>query len=147
MSRKTLFWFFFAGMLALLAVPSWILLDGLKALLSMPAPDAPLADAAPIPAAPPPAAGKAESLKLTFTTFSLLAPQAQQVSVAGDFNLWRPDQFPMKKDRRGRWTLEVPVPPGRQRYRFRVDGTWLTDPANPDTANGPDGAVSVRTIP
>lgn len=150
MSRKTLFWLFFAGMLAFLAVPSWVLLDGLKALWMMPPPDAPLAPARPAPAFPIPGArapGAPESVKLSFTKFALLAPQAHDVSVAGDFNLWRPDQFPMKRDRHGRWTLEVPVPPGRQRYRFRVDGSWLRDPANPDTANAPDGAASVRTVP
>ena len=32
--------------------------------------------------------------------FSLLAPQAESVSIAGDFNDWNPKSHPMKRDKK-----------------------------------------------
>ena len=31
------------------------------------------------------------------------------------------------------WRAELPLTPGRYRYRLIVDGRWMTDPNNPDT--------------
>jgi hypothetical protein len=30
----------------------------------------------------------------------------------------------------GKWTLRLPLRPGRYRYRLVVDGQWMTDPNN-----------------
>ncbi len=55
--------------------------------------------------------------------------QAQQVSVAGTFNEWRPNATPMLALGAGRWVKELMLPPGRYEYLFVVDGEWRTDPA------------------
>jgi chromosome partitioning protein len=54
---------------------------------------------------------------------------AQSVLVAGDFNNWSPMSTPMMSTTAGFMT-KLPLRPGRYRYRFVVDGRWVTDPHN-----------------
>ena len=77
---------------------------------------------------PPPAPGAEVVARL-----SLSAPQARQVSVAGDFNGWSPEAAPLRRGPGGAWTGEVRLPRGRHQYMFVVDGEWVTDPAAPVT--------------
>jgi anti-sigma-K factor RskA len=57
------------------------------------------------------------------------APQARQVSVAGDFNKWQTDALPMSRQDGGVWTIDVTLKPGVYTYMFVVDGkAWVTDP-------------------
>jgi hypothetical protein len=37
----------------------------------------------------------------------------------------------MKHTGNGAWQKTLLLPPGEYAYKFRVDGTWLTDPTNP----------------
>jgi hypothetical protein len=63
--------------------------------------------------------------------FVLVAPQAAQVSVVGDFNGWSPTATPMSRQG-GTWTVAVPLEPGRHIYAFVVNGEqWMPDPAAP----------------
>jgi chromosome partitioning protein len=55
---------------------------------------------------------------------------ARRVQIAGDFNAWSPLSTPMQCERPGVWRMSLPLPPGRYRYRFVVDGKWMTDPNN-----------------
>lgn len=64
-------------------------------------------------------------------TFSVMAPRAREVSLAGDFNQWRQDTHPMKMGKHGQWTRTVFVAPGEYQYKFVVDGEWKTDEKNP----------------
>ncbi|HZN65254.1 MAG TPA: glycogen-binding domain-containing protein, partial [Tepidisphaeraceae bacterium] len=62
--------------------------------------------------------------------FAAKFEKAREVLVAGDFNNWNP-VTPMKSMARpGEWTMKLPLRPGRYRYRFVVDGKWVTDPHN-----------------
>ena len=61
-------------------------------------------------------------------TFKLNAPEAQSVSLVGDFNSWNPDSHPLKKNSNGSWKTSVSLSPGRYEYRFLVDGQWHNDP-------------------
>lgn len=56
-------------------------------------------------------------------------PRAKKVFVAGDFNDWNPEVLPMKKID-GVWTAEVFLGRGKHKYKFIVDGNWITDPGN-----------------
>ncbi|MFZ5802189.1 MAG: isoamylase early set domain-containing protein [Candidatus Omnitrophota bacterium] len=67
-------------------------------------------------------------MKKKSVTFSLFAPQARSVCLAGSFNNWKSEQTPMKKDRKGNWALKLDLVPGRYEYRFWVDGAWQNDP-------------------
>ena len=56
------------------------------------------------------------------------APQAQSVSLVGDFNKWDPTSHPMKRMPDGAWLLVVELNHGHHRYAFWVDGTLTLDP-------------------
>ncbi len=88
--------------------------------------------------------------------FSIYAPYAESVFVAGDFNNWNTSQLPLKKDQLGVWKRVIYLPPGRYEYKFIVDGEYVADPMNPTTA-GPygnsvlwvkeDGSISLTPPP
>ncbi len=62
------------------------------------------------------------------------APEAQEVSVVGDWNRWDPEAQRMNgPNGDGRWRIEIHVQKGREfRYQFLVDGEhWLPDPEAP----------------
>jgi len=61
--------------------------------------------------------------------FEFVAPDAQKVYLAGDFNNWNPKTNLMKKDKKGICKVTVSLKPGRYEYRFLVDGNWVNDPA------------------
>ncbi len=61
--------------------------------------------------------------------FSLEAPGATTVAVAGDFSGWESDFVLEDADEDGIWTGRIPVTPGLHKYMFVIDGTnWVTDP-------------------
>ena len=63
--------------------------------------------------------------------FSARFEQAKRVLIAGDFNNWSPESTPMVRNGNpAKWTMSLPLRPGRYRYRFIVDGKWVTDPNN-----------------
>lgn len=65
--------------------------------------------------------------------FVLVAPQASQVTVVGNFNGWNPTANPMERTPTGgTWTVTVPLEAGRHEYSFVVDGShWVPDPSAP----------------
>ncbi len=61
-------------------------------------------------------------------TFSLVAPQARIVQLAGDFSGWTEAPVVLKQLKSGLWQTVVGLAPGRYEYRFLVDGQWVDDP-------------------
>lgn len=64
-------------------------------------------------------------------TFMLYAPEAKSVQLAGDFTLWNPKEFTLKKvDGSGMWEIQIPLKKGRiYVYNFIIDGNqWIPDP-------------------
>jgi len=83
------------------------------------------------------------------TRFMLVAPGASKVTLVGDFNDWSVDSTPLVNGvSGGLWTVTVPLPPGRYRYAFLVDGrTWRPDPGAPPALDDDFGRPnSVLTI-
>jgi 1,4-alpha-glucan branching enzyme len=72
----------------------------------------------------------------TATVFSLAAPQAKAVFLAGEFNHWSTTGTPLERDPNGRWTATIPLPAGKHAYKFIVDGEWKVDDANPEQCAG-----------
>jgi len=61
--------------------------------------------------------------------FVFNGPDAQKVSLGGDFNNWDTQAAPMKKDKKGIWKVTVNLKSGKHEYRFLVDEKWENDPA------------------
>ncbi len=71
----------------------------------------------------------AASSPRVYVEFVLEAPDADSVSVAGDFTGWEPRVALDDPDGDGIWSGRVPLRPGVHQYMFVVDGTeWVTDP-------------------
>jgi 1,4-alpha-glucan branching enzyme len=71
-----------------------------------------------------PSARKARHL----VDFFCLAPQAQNVSLVGDFNGWQPTVHVMTRMPDGGWRIRVELPHGHHQYLFLVDGQPTLDP-------------------
>jgi enterochelin esterase-like enzyme len=76
-------------------------------------------------------------------TFSLSAPQARQVFLAGEMTDWDAHKRAMQRDESGTWRVTLDLEPGQWLYKFVVDGQWVQDPATPDhDADGQGGQHS-----
>ena len=81
------------------------------------------------PAAKPKATPAKPEAAAGGTTFSVEAPDANQVYVAGEFNNWNPTATRLTDDDGdGTFTTTVDLAPGRYAYKFVVDGNWKEDP-------------------
>ena len=65
--------------------------------------------------------------------FSINAPGADSVFLAGDFNAWDRRAHPMKKSENDVWQKSLMLFPGRYEYRFLVDDRWMNDLQNTET--------------
>lgn len=80
--------------------------------------------------------------QLVLTRFVLHAPEAEQVSLAGDFTGWHPAHS-LSRAEPGIWTVVVPLEPGVHDYAFVVDGErWVPDPNAPAVDDGFGGLNS-----
>jgi enterochelin esterase family protein len=82
-------------------------------------------------------------------TFRLLAPQASEVRVQGDFGTTRRfETVRMTKDDAGVWSATVgPVAPSVVRYTFLVDGVVVVDQRNSSVLASGSGVQNVVVIP
>jgi len=67
-------------------------------------------------------------------TFTIEAPTAKDIYLAGDFNEWKMNdesRFVRRED--GCWEKRTELSPGRYRYKFVVDSEWILDPRNEAT--------------
>ena len=74
--------------------------------------------------------GAKKRKKIVSTEFTFYAPDAEKVSVAGDFNEWDPEKHPMRKFKSGMCKKKIKLKPGCYEYLFVVDGDWCVDPEN-----------------
>jgi chromosome partitioning protein len=75
--------------------------------------------------------------------FSVRAPQAREVKLAGDFNQWVPDRDVLTvRDEQGFWKKFVLLPKGSYHYKFLIDDEWKEDPHNPVVSNSESGLIS-----
>ncbi|KPJ58720.1 MAG: hypothetical protein AMJ42_02745 [Deltaproteobacteria bacterium DG_8] len=72
-------------------------------------------------------------------TFKLMAPEAQSVLLAGDFNSWNADTHPLERTSNGMWKINLNLSPGRYEYKFLVDGQWQNDPNCKSYVSNPFG--------
>ena len=72
--------------------------------------------------------------------FTLDAPSGLDVSVAGNFNDWKPQA--MTKGPDGLWRITVQLAQGTYEYKFLVDADWREDPNNPRRTQNSLGAYN-----
>jgi chromosome partitioning protein len=90
---------------------------------------------------------KKELPKLTEVVFSLSAPQAREVYLAGEFNGWQIDNSSRMQQLNGKWEKRMKLNRGRYHYRFVVDGKWVDDENNPQKEMNPYGTMdSVKVV-
>lgn len=75
--------------------------------------------------------------------FTLEAPDAKAVALAGDVTGWSRPKPMVQRD--GRWTVSFELPDdARTEYKFVVDGEWILDPKNPK--RGPNGLGGENSV-
>ncbi|MFH0738713.1 MAG: AAA family ATPase [Candidatus Omnitrophota bacterium] len=79
--------------------------------------------------------------KFTEVAFCVIAPQAKEVYLAGDFNDWKLDDSSRMQQDNGNWRRQVSLKGGQYRYRFVIDGSWVEDPQNPNKELNPFGQM------
>lgn len=80
-------------------------------------------------------------LKNNTVLFRIYRPDASLISLVGDFNGWNPENDLMRKGTDGIWRLEKRLAPGTYRYKYIIDGQWLPDTFNPDSASDNTGDI------
>ena len=84
---------------------------------------------------------------LRAVNFICVAPQAQSVSLVGDFNGWNPAAHSMTQQPDKAWLLRVELKHGHHRYAFLVDGQLTLDPrAQGITRNDKNERVSLIPV-
>jgi len=75
--------------------------------------------------------------------FIYYGSKSEKVKLAGDFNLWNPEEHPLtyQKDK-GLWSCTIKLEPGAYEYKFLVDGVWAHDPNNPNKKENELGAYT-----
>ncbi len=74
------------------------------------------------------------------------APHAERLAIAGDWNDWT--AVAMRREGRGRWTVELPLAPGVYRYALLVDGrAWAVPDGVPSLPDDFGGRVGVLVVP
>jgi len=72
--------------------------------------------------------------------FSMSAPDAKLVEVAGDFTQWEP--LPMVRDEQGVWSRTFYLAPGNYNYKLKNGDLWLLDPSNPQKVDDGKGIIN-----
>ncbi len=71
--------------------------------------------------------------------FTIHAPEAEGVFLAGEFNAWDKQSLPMKKSKGGIWKAEVKLTPGRYEYKFFADNAWVESVPGAEQVSNPLG--------
>jgi len=79
--------------------------------------------------------------------FLCIAPEAQEVSVIGDFNEWNGESHTMNRQFDGSWNTQIELHHGHHRYQFLIDGKPTLDPsANGVVRNEQNERVSLIAV-
>ena len=72
--------------------------------------------------------------------FHYFDPKATEVKIAGDFTDWDTTKnIGLHKNSNDVWEASISIKPGNYRYKFIVDGKWISDPFNPEETTETDG--------
>jgi len=78
-------------------------------------------------------------------TLSVIASRAQAVEVSGDFTNWTPIRLALAGG--GRWTVTLPLKPGKYQMNLRIDGgNWLVPPGLLSMSDEFGGTVGLLVV-
>jgi len=80
-------------------------------------------------------------------TFEFYAPAAGEVFLVGEFNDWNETSVPLRRNADGNWRVELMLPAGIYRYKFRVDSVWRCSPDHPQDRCDRPCAACPRCVP
>lgn len=83
----------------------------------------------------------AESDEGTVHFYYETAP-GESVAVAGTFNSWDPFMYELREEAPGKYSINLPLPPGTHRYAFFHRGERVLDPRNPKKVYTRDGKTA-----
>lgn len=78
-------------------------------------------------------------IKRRKVTLFFECPEADEVSLVGDFNNWNRKKHPMKVNGDGMWSKTVMLPSGTYEYKFMVDNQWREEPHSDDVCQNSFG--------
>lgn len=145
--KKLLFWSFVLLFVGLAAVPSAILVDKFQEYTDFLTSWEPSTMRSRSSKFVPHRGEEVSGPELHFVEFSLKAPKAKKVLLAGDFNGWRPEKLPLVSAGRDGWQILVPLPAGKYQYLFQVDGQWVADPSSRGEGRHGDIKTSIKQVP
>ncbi len=87
-----------------------------------------------------------EEANLRTVRFQIYAPEAETISLLGNFNDWNPENDYLQKGKDGIFTLDKKLLPGTYHYHFMMDGEIAVDTYNPITEMKYDTMEKVSTI-
>ena len=70
--------------------------------------------------------------------FTVKAPGAKSVTIAGSFNGWNMTANPMAKSKNGLWYIDLELESGAYEYKFIKDGNW-------DALNKENRRITIRS--
>jgi 1,4-alpha-glucan branching enzyme len=87
-----------------------------------------------------------QACKVTFTL--PVEVHAEEAFLSGDFNGWDKTSHPMRKLKKGDFSLSITLEPGRYRFRYWLDGErwendWEADAYLPNAFGSEDSIVEV----
>lgn len=82
-----------------------------------------------------------EILEDNMVQFTIYKPKARFISIVGDFNNWNPENDYLKLDRLGIWKITKQLYKGTHRYKYVIDGRWLPDTYNKNSASDNMGGI------
>jgi serine/threonine protein kinase len=94
------------------------------------------------PSPEPPPTSPATTTKTWNVEFSIHAPTASKVYLAGQFNNWSSTATPMTRKANGDWVADLQLKSGTYQYKFVVDGKWRYDVDNPDRVDDGEGGFN-----
>ena len=75
--------------------------------------------------------------------FVFHAPEAEVVSIVGNFNNWVPtEDYRMNRNADGTWSKVIHLEPGEYQYKYVVDGLWIEDNRNSEISIDPYGGIN-----
>jgi 1,4-alpha-glucan branching enzyme len=93
------------------------------------------------------AAAKKTKTAIPSIEFKLVAPDAKEVYLVGEFNDWNASQYRLRRYKHGTYKKKLQLKPGSYQYLFLVDGEWWTDPEHLERKPNPFGSEnSVITV-